>query len=49
MFTKKRYVILELTSAELKMIRNSLIALRNRLIAAGCYTDPVDEMLIKIA
>lgn len=49
MFTKKKYVVLELTSAELLMIRNSLIDLRNRLIAAGSYTDAVDEMLIKLA
>ncbi len=49
MFTKKKHVVLELTSAELLMIRNSLIDLRNRLIAAGCYTDAVDEMLIKLA
>ena len=48
MFRRERKVIVEVTAAELRLIRASLLALRNRLIAEGRYTDPVDEMLMKL-
>ena len=48
MFRRDRKVIVEVTIAELRLIRESLLALRNRLISEGRYTDPVDEMLMKL-
>jgi len=48
MFRREKKVIVEVTAAELRLMRESLLALRNRLIAEGRYTDPVDEMLIKL-
>ena len=48
MFRRERKVIVEVTAAELRLIRASLLALRNRLISEGRYTDPVDEMLMKV-
>ena len=44
----KKRVIVEVTPYEYRMICDSLLALRNRLISEGRYTDPVDEMLIKL-
>lgn len=38
---------LALDSAERRLIIESLNNLRSRLIAAGRYTDAVDELLIK--
>ena len=48
MFRREKKVIVEVTAAELRIIRVSLLALRNRLISEGRYTDPVDEMLMKL-
>lgn len=48
MFKRKKKVVVEVTSHELKMIRESLLDLRNRLVQEGRYTDPVDEMLAKL-
>ena len=48
MFKRKKTVVLELTAPELRIIRASLLALRDTLIAEGRYTDAVDEMLIKL-
>lgn len=39
---------LYLTSDERRTIINSLIELRNELIAQGRYTDIIDELLIKL-
>ena len=41
-------VVLEVTFSDLRLIRESLLALRNKLIVEGRYTAPVDEMLVKI-
>ncbi|MBQ4427829.1 MAG: hypothetical protein II881_08820 [Oscillospiraceae bacterium] len=49
MFGKQNRVFLELNASELKMVIESLIRLRNRLIIEGRYTDAVDEMLLKLA
>lgn len=38
-----------LNSEERRLLINSLINLKNRLIAEGKYTDLVDEVLIKVA
>ena len=48
MFRREKKVIVEVTAAELRLICESLMALRNRLISEGRYTDPVDEMLMKL-
>ena len=48
MFKRNKKVYLELTGAEMRMLRKSLMDWRNKLIAAGRYTDPIDEMLEKL-
>lgn len=44
MFKKKLY----LNAKEKKIVVQSLIELKNDLIRQGRYTDPVDELLIKV-
>ncbi len=46
MFKKKFY--LSLNAEEKKIVVQSLIELKNDLIRQGRYTDPVDELLIKV-
>lgn len=46
MFKKKLY--LSLNAEEKKIVVQSLIELKNDLIRQGRYTDPVDELLIKV-
>ena len=46
MFKKKLY--LYLSAGEKKIVVQSLIELKNDLIRQGRYTDPVDELLIKV-
>lgn len=46
MFKKKFY--LSLNTEEKKIVVQSLIDLKNDLIRQGRYTDPVDELLIKV-
>ncbi len=48
MFRQERKVIIEVTATDLRLIHESLMVLRNRLISEGRYTDPVDEMLVKL-
>ena len=48
LFKRKRRVIIEVSSQELMLIRESLLALRSQLLNSGRYTDPVDEMLAKL-
>ena len=48
LFRRKRKVIIEVSSQELTLIRESLLTLRDQLIKSGRHTDPVDEMLIKL-
>ena len=48
MFKRKKLVYLEVTPAELQMLRDSLMTWRNRLLAEGRITDPIDEMLVKL-
>ncbi len=49
MFRRERKVIVEVSSAEYRLILASLLALRNMLISEGRCTDPVDELLMKLA
>ena len=45
---KQKYYV-ELNRQESRLIIEGLNRFRNKLIAAGRYTDAVDEMLIKVA
>ena len=46
MFTKK--IRIYITSDERNILAKSLIELRNSLIREGKYTDPVDDLLMKV-
>lgn len=46
MFTKK--IRIYITSDERNILVKSLIELRNSLIREGKYTDPVDDLLLKV-
>ena len=46
MFTKK--IRIYITSDERNILTKSLIELRNSLIREGKYTDPVDDLLLKV-
>lgn len=48
MFRREKKVILEVTTGELRIILTSLLVLRNKLLSEGRYTDPIDEMLLKL-
>lgn len=48
MFKREKKVCVELSNAELRMLRNSLMNSRNRLISEGRHTDPIDEILFKL-
>ena len=45
---KQKYYV-ELNRQEWRLIIGGLNRFRNKLIAAGRYTDAVDEILIKVA
>ena len=45
---KQKYYV-ELNRQEWRLIIEALNRLRNKLIAAGRYTEAVDEILIKVA
>lgn len=45
---KQKYYV-ELNRQEWRLIIEGLTRFRNKLIAAGRYTDAVDEILIKVA
>ena len=45
---KRKYYV-ELNRQEWRLIIEALNRFRNKLIAAGRYTDAVDEILIKVA
>ena len=46
MFRKKHYLFLN--EAEHSILIKSLVQLKNRLIQQGCYTDCVDDLLLKV-
>ena len=50
MFKRQRQkkVLLIVTDAEYRLIVKSMVALRNKLIKEGRYTDCVDELLVKL-
>lgn len=48
MFKRENTVQLEITYKELQMLRRYLLIWRNKLLAQGNITDPVDELLVKL-
>ena len=48
MFKRQKKVYVTVTPAEYRLMVESMVALRNKLIAEGRYTDCVDEMLVKL-
>ena len=46
---KRKKVAIEISAEDYRLILESLVQLRNRLLAEGRYTDAVDEMLEKLA
>lgn len=48
MFKQENTVQLEITYKELQMLRRYLLVWRNKLLAQGHITDPVDELLVKL-
>ena len=48
MFKRENTVQLEITYKELQMLRRYLLIWRNKLLAQGHITDPVDELLVKL-
>ena len=48
MFKRESKVAIEISHADYRLIVESLIQLRNRLIEEGRFTDAVDEMLLNL-
>lgn len=48
MFKREKKVAIEISFEEYRLILESLVQLRNRLISEGRYTDAVDEMLLSL-
>ena len=48
MFKRQKKVILRVTDDEYRLMVKSMVALRNKLIEEGRYTDCVDELLVKL-
>lgn len=49
MFGRKKKIKIALSNYEYRMILDSLLSLRDKLIEQGRYTDGVDETLIAIS
>ena len=45
---RARKVCVELSSAERRLVRDALLALRTRALAAGIPTEDVDKMLVRV-
>lgn len=48
MFKRNKKVYLEVSGTEMRMLRKCLLDWRNKLLAAGRHTDPIDELLEKL-
>ena len=48
MFKRQKKVVLRVTDTEYRLMVASMVALRNKLISEGRYTDCIDEMLLKL-
>ena len=49
MFRSKRKYVVQLTPAERKLIRCSLMELRNKLLKAGYDTKDVDALILRLS
>ena len=49
MFREKRKYVVQLTSAERKLIRFSLMELRNKLAAEGFDTHDADALILRLS
>ena len=49
MFPEKRKYVVRLTPAEQKLIRYSLMELRNKLLKAGYDTTDVDALILRLS
>ena len=49
MFPEKRKYVVRLTPAEQKLIRYSLMELRNKLLAEGFDTQEVDTLILRLS
>lgn len=45
---RARKVCVELSSAERRLVRDALLALRTRALAAGIPTEDIDAMLVRV-
>ena len=45
---RKQKFYLYLNDTEQRIVLQSLVRLKNRLIQEGCYTDIVDEVIVKL-
>lgn len=45
---RARKVCVELSSAERRLVRDALLALRNRALAVGIPTEDIDAMLVRV-
>lgn len=48
LYMRKKKKRLYLDSGERRILLHSLLAMKNRLIEEGRYTDCVDEMIVKV-
>ena len=48
MFKRQKKYCISVTPAEYRLMVQSMVFLRNKLIAEGRYTDCVDELLMKL-
>ena len=48
MFREKRKYVVQLTPAERKLIRYSLMQLRNKLLSEGIDTQDVDKVIARL-
>ena len=48
MFKRKESVFLQVDDAEYRLIRDSLLRWRNKLVAQGRYADPINDLLCKM-
>lgn len=48
MFKRKKNVFLQVDDTEYRLICDSLLRWRNKLLAQGRYADPIDDLLCKL-
>ena len=48
MFKRQKKIVVTVSPAEYRLMVESMVFLRNKLIEEGRYTDCVDELLVKL-